>query len=347
MRSFYDKRGFLNALAIYNYGIAFNYIWGGRGTGKTYGFLKLCIEKDLTFIYLRSLESQTKLSKNANMSIYKKINSDNNWNILPGRLGLDNIYGMFDYTKDPDNPKLVGYCASLNTCANVRGLDFSDVDVIIYDEFIPKVNERRVPQAGFAFNDFYETVNRNRELLGNKPVQCFFLTNSNKLECDIFMYKKLMNKVSEMGRTNKTLSIMGGRNIALFNLCDSPISEEKANTVLYKSENENSDFVSMSIKNSFYNADYTGICKCNLKEYKPLCSVGEITIYEHKSKRDSLHVTNHYSGTPDCYDVTSRDIRLFRRNYTWIYELYLEREITFEDVTVKSLFEYYFRGYQT
>lgn len=345
MKSFYNERGFLNAHAILNYGMAFNYIWGGRGTGKTYGFLKLCIEENLTFIYMRSLESQSKMSKRPEMSIYKKINKDTGTNIIPASMGVDNIYGMYNTDADGNIEKLVGYCASLSTCANVRGIDFSDVDVIIYDEFIPKPTERAVTQAGFAFNDFYETVNRNRELMGEKPVQCFLLTNSNRLECDMFMYKKLMNKVNDMTINKKSLSIMKDKNIALFNLWDSPISEEKKDTVLYQSEDEDSDFFAMSIKNEFYNADYTGIKSRNIKEYRPICTVGEITIYEHKS-RELFYTTEHSAGSPEYYNVTSRDIKAFRRDYIWLYEFYLDRLVEFENVTVKALFEYYFRQYK-
>lgn len=345
MRTFYNERGFLNAHAILNYGMAFNYIWGGRGTGKTYGFLKLCIEEKLKFIYLRSLESQSKMSRKPELTIYKKLNTDMGWNILPSSLGVDNIYGMYDMTSAEETGNLVGYCASLSTCANVRGIDFSDVDIIIYDEFIPKPTERNVTQAGFTFNDFYETVNRNRELLGHKPVQCFLLTNSNRLECDMFMYKKLMNRVNDMTVNHKSLSILRDRNIALFNLFDSPISYEKSNTVLYQSEDENSDFVAMSLKNEFYNSDYSGIKSRNIKEYLPICSVGEITIYEHKNKQ-TLYITEHKSGSPVNYDVTTRDIRAFRRDYIWIYESYLDRLIDFESITAKALFEYYFREFK-
>ena len=252
---------------------------------------------------------------------------------------------MYNADKEGNLVELVGYCASLSTCANVRGIDFSDVDVIIYDEFIPKQMERKVTQAGFIFNEFYETVNRNRELLGEKPVQCFLLTNSNMLECDMFMYKKLMSKVAYMSVNNKSISIIREKNIALFNLWDSPISEEKKDTVLYQSEDKNSDFYTMSLKNGFYSADYSGIRTRNIKEYVPICTIGEITIYEHKSKQ-LFYITNHVSGSPDSYDVTIRDIRAFRRNYIWLYESYLERIVDFEDITVKALFEYYFREFK-
>ena len=345
MRSFYDEHGFLNVRALFNYNVVFNYIWGGRGTGKTYGILKYCIDNNLKFIYMRSLDSQMKLSRRIEMTIFKRINRDTGWNIIPSSLGSDSIFGMYKADKENNIQELVGYCVSLSTCANVRGIDFSDVDLIFYDEFIPKVTEKKVAMAGFAFNEFYETVNRNRELLGEHPVKCFLATNSNRLECDMFMYKKIMGKVSEMTRECKSISVLADRNIALFNLCDSPISEEKKNTALYQSEDKNSDFYAMAINNDFYNADYSGIKSRPLKEFVPLCAVGEIVIYEHKSKQ-LFYVTSHSSGTPDTYAVTSRDIRAFRRNYVWLYELYLDSCVEFENITVKALFEYYFREYK-
>ena len=101
----------------------------------------------------------------------------------------------------------------------------------------------------------------------------------------------------------------------------------------------------MSLKNEFYNADYYGIKTRNIKEYVPICTVGEITIYEHKSKQ-LFYITEHSSGSPENYNVTSRDIRAFRRNYIWLYEMYLERAVDFENITEKALFEYYFREFK-
>ena len=45
--SLYENSGYLSIPAVLGYGQKFNYIWGGRGTGKTYGGLKYCIENNL------------------------------------------------------------------------------------------------------------------------------------------------------------------------------------------------------------------------------------------------------------------------------------------------------------
>ena len=56
----------------------------------------------------------------------------------------------------------------------------------------------------------------------------------------------------------------------------------------------------MSLHNDFNN-EYFGLIKSkNLKEYRPLCMVGEIVIYKHKARRE-WYVSEHYSGHAEKY----------------------------------------------
>lgn len=52
MLSLYENSGYLSIPAVLGYGQKFNYVWGGRGTGKTYGGLKYCIEHNKIFVYI-------------------------------------------------------------------------------------------------------------------------------------------------------------------------------------------------------------------------------------------------------------------------------------------------------
>ena len=82
----------------------------------------------------------------------------------------------------------------------------------------------------------------------------------------------------------QSVSIMQERGIGLFNLFDSPISERKKETALYKMSGADSNFNRMALGNEFYSADYTGIKPTNIKELVPLCRMDSITIYERKTK---------------------------------------------------------------
>ena len=80
----------------------------------------------------------------------------------------------------------------------------------------------------------------------------------------------------------------------------------------------------------------------NIKELLPLCRMDAITIYQHKQK-DMIYVTRHNSGTPPEYTNTDKDVKAFRRDFVYLWDMYLSNKIRFEDITSKSLFENYFK----
>ena len=51
----YDKNGYVNIPEILKHEAVFIFIYGGRGTGKTYGALKEMKEGNHKFIYMRRL----------------------------------------------------------------------------------------------------------------------------------------------------------------------------------------------------------------------------------------------------------------------------------------------------
>ena len=50
--SIYLDNGYLNIEQILSYGLPFNFVVGGRGTGKTYGALKTAYEINIRFILM-------------------------------------------------------------------------------------------------------------------------------------------------------------------------------------------------------------------------------------------------------------------------------------------------------
>lgn len=341
----YIPSGYVNIKGILEMGYPFNFIWGGRGTGKTYGALKTAIEDHKIFMYTRSKQVQTDMVNQPEFSPFKKLNSDNDWNIQSFSLTKYNsafYHAIVDENgkNKPDGLPL-GYTSALSTIANLRGFDASDVTLWIYDEFIPEKTEKPVKNACFAFLNAYETMNRNREIQGKPPIQCLLFSNSENLSCDIFARLGLIRKVSDMTKNHKDRWYDRKKGIALFNLTDSPISQEKKKTSLYNMVGEDSDFYKMSIENDFYAEDYSDISPQNLKQYAPLVTIGELTIYDHKSG-EYLYITKHRSGSPETYTLTDRDITAFKRAYNWVWESYIDGYVKFEDIESKILLDMYF-----
>ena len=72
----YQESGYVNMGAIFDLGLPFNFVVGGRGTGKTYTALKGCVERKEVFFLRRRTQAQTDLVSKPEFSPCKKLNSD-------------------------------------------------------------------------------------------------------------------------------------------------------------------------------------------------------------------------------------------------------------------------------
>lgn len=330
----YRKDGYLDMGALWSAGAPFTIIAAARGTGKTYGAIELLSPDNHPgkFIWMRSTKTQAELIGNPKFTPFRA-NPGDHHEPKPMAKG---IYGLYW----DDDPEPHGTILGLSTFANVRGFDASDIETIVYDEFIPQKSERVSRADQDAFLNAYETIGRNRELQGLPPVRVLLMANSNNLANNIFQSFGLVGKAYDMIRAGKELSIMQDRGIVLALPRKSPISEAKRETALYKAlGRESQDFVDMALENdfAFYDSD---IRSMPLRELRPLIAVGEICIYEHKGGA-GYYVSRHMSGSVPYYAVSDETLTAFRRTYPWLWHARCMGRMIFEDAVCKILFDSY------
>lgn len=328
----YDKNGYVNIHEILSKGYPYNFIVGGRGTGKTYGALLEAIKEKRRFMLLRRTQSQTDLICKSEFSPFKSINNDIGSNIQPKSISRYNV-GFYD-----DNNELIGYGAALSTFSNLRGFDSSDIDLLIYDEFIPEKHERPIKGEGEAFANVIETIGRNRELQEQNPLQVLCLANANDLGNPIFAELNLINVAQKMKKKKRNVYANGERGILLVMLENSPISKKKEKTSLYKLM-AGSNFSKMALDNEFTSDDLDAIKSLPIIEYKPLCNIGKICIYEHKSNR-SYYITSHRSGTPPEFGTSAAEKARFYKTFgDAMRAAYSSGKIVYETYNDKQNFE--------
>lgn len=341
----YDDNGYVNIKEIYNHDATFIFIYGGRGTGKTYGTLKEMITGKHQFIYLRRLASQVDIVKKDDMQPFRTLNIDMGWKIKPFSVNKY-VSAFYDYDFNEDD-KIIpvgesyGLLSSLSTFSNLRGIDGSGIDTMILDEFIPELNERPIKGEADAIFNAYETINRNRELQGKQPMKLICLANSNRIDNPIFMELNLVRKAEKIRKDGKDYLYDKQRGLMLIDLHRSKISEEKSHTSLYNLT-RGTDFYNMAIKNVFINEERGRIENRPIKEFKPLVSIGEITIYKHKSKNE-YYVTAFKSGSPKQYGTGEKERERFRKDYAHLYRAYLKRLMVFDEYINEILFDRYFK----
>ena len=328
----YLKSGYLNVPYILHYNVPFIFVVGGRGTGKTYGALKYVLESETPFVYMRRTQSQADIISKPEFSPFKTVSRDTGIMVTSQPITK---YNAAFYRAEQDGEKLIpagapiGYTMALSTVSNLRGFDASDVQIILYDEFIPEKHERPLKNEADALFNAYETINRNRELSGRPAVKLLALSNANTLENPIFQQLDIIDKVYKMQKSGQTVTINENRGYAVVMLSESPISEAKDKTALYRLT-RGSEFEQMAIANS-YNIDFTRPAAIDLIQYAPICTVEGITIYQHKSL-PRLYVTLHKSG-----GAAQADPRLYKRQYAQkIIEMDARGLIDYESVSVRD-----------
>ena len=305
----YSELGYINMEhLIYNTKTWRVMVYGGRGTGKTFGAFKAVIEHGSTFLYLRRTDTQYKIIANKETSPLNIVNRDMGWNYLPYREN-DKLSAVYNSVENDDGKivpegKPIGYFSSVLSFFNVRGVDLSQVDIILYDEFIAESHVQKKSGEFEALLNLYETVNRNRELKGGKPVKLIMMANTDSIYNPYFSGWHLVNQVVRNKRNNVDYYIDPKGNYTLVATDNSPVSRAKSETGFY-TELEGTNYYDMAINSKLNYTAGSNIRVRPIQEYNPLYTMGELTCYRHKSRKE-LYFTEHRSGTPHVFECDSR-----------------------------------------
>lgn len=329
MSKIYDTNGWVNWDYILEQPSSFISVVGARGVGKTYGIFKKLTKEKKKFIYLRRLKSQLDQCGKLEGNPFKKINEDTSMDIKPFSSG-----GIISFREVDKNGSIIAVGVALSVVANVRGIDFSDYDYIVFDEFIASSGERPIKNEFLAFLNFYETVNRNRELEGKNAVKCIMLGNANTLINPYFSSWHFMKTAVRMITGGQMVWRSADQTRMIILLLHSPISEKKKDTALYQNANE--DFIQMALDNAF-KTDETKIKSEPLKEYNHIVSVGELGIYRHKSER-KYYVSATQASQP-YYDAFGIGLKMFQQDFYMLRVHYMiSKNIWFESFELEVIF---------
>lgn len=337
--SLYLESGFVNIRYCLNFNCPFTFIIGGRGTGKTFGAQLTAIEDQRLFMLMRRTQAQTDLISKPDFS---PVNPVMDFLRMTGRIENASKYNGVIYSvesgsdEDTEVKHLLGYTSALSTFSNLRGFDGSGIDLLIFDEFIPERHERSMKNESDAFFNVYETINRNRELQGRKPLTALLLSNSNSLASPILSALGLVKILERMQNKGQTEYINRNRGIALFLLYGSPISEAKSKTALYRATT-NTDFSRMALENDFAYDDLSDVRSIPIASgWKLLCRLGNVYIY---SKAGKWYMSKYGAGTPrQEYELTEIGIKKFVHDYPGSYQRIINHNIIYEDFSIKDLF---------
>ena len=317
---------------------------GGRGSGKTFSGLKGALQSGKKFIYMRRTAQELDLmldsDRGEGANPFKPINKDLHKDVGLHKI-VKNLAGI--YNRELVEDKLqpvgapIGYGVALSTIASIRSLDFSDCDLCIYDEFIPEKHVRKIKAEGTALLNAYETMCRNRELVGKDPLQLFLLANSNDIYNEIFIELGIVSDIEKMIKAGKHDKYYKDRGLAIHLLQNSAeFDKAKSKTALYKLT-AGSSFSDMALSNKFAYDDFSLISHHNLSGYRPMCGIGKAYLYAKKGER-FFYVSYAPANCPVMRIENEQDRVLFYNEYgRHIKPFFIKGRINFESYELKRL----------
>lgn len=192
-------------------------VWSKRGPGKTYSTLRMCIEDERKFVFMkRTIEdvnlmcARMEASDDPNdndLSPFSPLNRDFNWEIYPFIISPKGLAAFYrgvvdDNGKLKPTGKLLGWIVACSSVTKFKGFSMSDADFLIFDEFIPKPWERINKKEGDSVLDMYETISRDRIKRGRPELKLICLANATSLNNPMFNTLEVTDIAAEMDITD-------------------------------------------------------------------------------------------------------------------------------------------------
>lgn len=324
----------------------FQIIVGGRGVGKTYSALRNLLfdeneeriipDANKKFMYMRRMAKEIEFCTSDISNPFKKINSDYKTNIRASFTKKDGYAIFYDKDSSDELVEPLGYGVALSTFSGLRGVDFSDVDTIVFDEFIPERQVRKIKSEGRVFLNMYETVNRNRELLGEPPVKVLLLANSISMASEILLEMGAVPTMAAMIIKDQHRATIKERGLYIELVDSKKLAEVKEQTALYRLT-KGSEFSKEAIMNKFTSDNLDLARKVKINEYKAMFTFCDYTFYKHKS-RDEYYLAKRVDTSPIQY--TGADVDRLTKGFLYTYQsLVLSRRLFFDDYATKLVFD--------
>lgn len=304
-----------------------NIIIGGRGIGKTYSILKGSLESGSKIMYLRRTVTEIELCCTDHMNPYKSLNRDLNRDIRIATI-KQGVFAIIEYEEETPIRHL-GLAGALSTFGNLRGADFNDIDYVVFDEFINTGTYTMKKEAYLMFN-MIETINRNRELLGQPPIKIVLLANSNSLDSDILVEFNIVDIIRLMTKNKEEEHVDNERGLAVYLPQDSPVSDAKKETALYKLT-KGTRFYDMAINNEFVD-NFDVVEQVDFRRLTPVVQFKDIFIYKDKQNK-FIYLCRRKA---DCTVYTSDDEQMFLLKYkSYINSYKRQNKVKYFDYALK------------
>ena len=268
-------------------------VYSERGPGKTYSTLRHGVEDNKAQLFLkRTIEdidmlcAKGKKGTTFDISPFKPLNRDFGWNIKPYKVGKG-IAGFYHFNEEGEPfGAPIGYAGALTAAKDIKGFDMSEVDELVFDEFIPKKYERVNRNEGDALLDIYMTLRRDRIERGREDLKLICLANATQINNPTMQTLDVIDDVTQLELTGQEYLYLEERGILIHKIPARNVSEDKKSGI--EKAMQGTAWAEMSFGGNFAYDDFSAVKHQRLKGYRPIVS------YIYKKKQVFIYQKDNY-----------------------------------------------------
>ncbi len=286
-------------------------VWSRRGPGKTYSFLRYCIDNGIFFIYMKRTNDDVDLlctgtvnpDLNVDTDPFVPLNRDFGWNIKPKLIqkGIGGFYDTDEEGKQIGAP--LGLIVSMNRITKVKGSDMSKASFICFDEFIPQSTETVRRKEGDAFADFVMTVIRDKVKRGQKLKLALF-ANAEEISTPLTNAFELVDDMAELAFRKESHYYNRDRRILLHHITqrEIPLTKEELDSDMFVMM-KGTAWAQKAFFGDFANNDFSNIKPMSIKNMSCIHRIRykNKDFYIYRRQTDNMHYMCSSKG-PYKYD---------------------------------------------
>lgn len=341
---------YVNGLQLFNIYYYLKYpnvylihILGARDIGKSYDIFEMVYinrkpEHEFLLVKTTTSDLEKILTKKGNP--YAKYCKTHNLYDTHGnpRIAIEKNESEYLFVeKDMDGNTVLIFGRAIALLSGSRGIDFSNVDLIFYDEFIPDpgVIVRNISDQYEAWLFLLDSVIRNRDIWGEDLPLCICVSNSTELGNHMTIGLGLVHVYEKMRKKDTCIAFDNYRNILAVYPDLKEFTEAKKKTWLYRLAH-GSDYMKMALDNDFSYDSFWAIHQKRLVEYKPIVRVDNVTFFKHKTLKNRWYACQ---ARADCEMYNKKDtIDIFyKRYYIKMRDCVYDGRMEFADFETKKL----------
>ena len=289
-------------------------IYSGRGPGKTYSTLWDCLNNHIMFGYIKRTMDDIGLIMQNEFSPFKPINRDKGTQIESSSIGG----GLSKFVDGASEEKeTVGYALAMSAIHKYKGFDLSDVDELIFDEFIPQKSERVNRKEGELLLDLYLTISRDRIRRGKPELKLVLLANSTNLACPVLLTLGLVDRIAQMQQDDVDYLYDGDKRIFIRHIKNTPSVTDDMGIMQTMA---GSLWAAATIGGNFAYNDFSAVRQMSIKGMYPVCMIrtgqDRYVFWRHKNSGVYYCCSTLTNTAIPCYNLDSEiEARSFYQAY--------------------------------